>query len=84
MIIGRQHVTFPFSSLSPRYVQIVDSVSSSSSEDCEDSLMEIAREELAQFYDVANDREFDQIKQRYPNARMVLYKVADKIEEFDK
>ncbi len=70
------------------YVQIVDAVSVAgrgNQEDAsEDALMSLVRDEMAQFYDIANDREFGQIKQKYPNARMVLYKVSDKVEEMDR
>ena len=38
---------------------------------------------MAQFYDVVNDREFKQIEQKYASSRMVLYKVAEKIDELD-
>ena len=40
--------------------------------------------EMAQFYDVVNDKEFKQIEQKYASSRMVLYKVSEKIEEIDK
>ena len=40
-------------------------------------------DEMAQFYDVVNDREFKQIEQKYASSRMVLIKVCEKIEEMD-
>lgn len=39
---------------------------------------------MAQFYDVANNKEFRQIEQKYSSARMVLYKLGEKVAEFDK
>ena len=64
------------------YVQVANAVSDSYSE--EDALMSMVREEMAQFYDVVNDKEFRQIEQKYPNSRVVLYKLAEKTQELDK
>ena len=44
----------------------------------------IVRDEMAAFYDVVNAKEFRQIEQKYPSARSVLYKLADKVDEIDK
>ncbi len=57
------------------YVQVVDAVSCSQS-DHEDNLMDLVREELAQFYDVINEKGFNEIRKKYPSARMVLYQVG--------
>jgi len=59
-------------------------VDATSNEHLQESLMKMVREEMAQFYDVVNNREFKEIEQKYSHPRMVLYKVAQKVEEFDK
>ncbi len=66
------------------YVRIVDSVSLENSDVSEDALMKLVREEMAQFYDVVNSKEFAQIEQKYASSRMVLVKVGEKVEELDK
>ena len=38
---------------------------------------------MSQFYDVVNNREFEQIKERYHSSRMIMRKVWEKIEEID-
>ena len=65
----------------PWYVQVVNSASSVVAR--EDALMKLVLEEMSQFYDVVNDREFKQIETRYSSSRMVLYKVAEKVTVFD-
>ena len=65
----------------PWYVQVVNSASSVVSR--EDALMKLVLEEMSQFYDVVNDREFKQIELKYSSSRMVLYKVAEKVTVFD-
>ncbi len=64
------------------YEKVID-LASLSSED-EDGLMKLVRDEMAQFFDVVNDKEFRQIEQKYPGPRVVLYKVAEKVAEFDR
>ncbi len=49
----------------------------------ESNLLELIHEEMSQFYDIVNNREFEQIRARYSNSRLIMYKVAEKIEEFD-
>ena len=63
------------------YVQVINKTSNTSSR--EDALMNLVLEEMSQFYDVVNDREFRQIELKYPSSRTVLYKVAEKIAVFD-
>jgi hypothetical protein len=63
------------------YVKTINSVKSSAEEE---SILKLVLEEMAQFYDVVNDREFKQIEAKYASSRMVLYKVSEKIEEMDK
>ena len=67
----------------PWYVQVINSVSSSVSSREEESLMKLVLEEMSQFYDVVNDREFRQVELKYSSSRMVLYKVAEKVDVFD-
>ena len=62
------------------YVQAVNSIQSSAQEE---AILKTVLDEMAQFYDVVNDREFKQIEQKYASARMVLIKVCEKIEEMD-
>jgi len=38
---------------------------------------------MSQFFDVVNNREFDEIRKRYSNSRVIMYKVSEKIMEFD-
>ena len=45
--------------------------------------MELIHEEMSQFFDVVNNREFDEIRKRYSNSRVIMYKVSEKIMEFD-
>ena len=49
----------------------------------EEAILKTVLDEMAQFYDVVNDREFKQIEQKYASSRMVLIKVCEKIEEMD-
>ena len=63
------------------YVKAVNSVKTSAQEE---AVLKLVLEEMAQFYDVVNDREFKQIEQKYSSSRMVMYKVGEKIEEMDK
>ena len=63
------------------YVKTVDSVNGPAQEE---AILKKVLEEMAQFYDVVNDREFKQIEQKYASSRMVLVKVGEKIEEMDK
>ena len=58
----------------------MDSVTSTAQEE---TVLKLVLEEMAQFYDVVNDREFKQIEQKYASSRMVLYKVSEKVEEID-
>ena len=62
------------------YVQAINSIKSTTHEE---AMLKLVLEEMAQFYDVVNDREFKQIEQKYASSRMVLYKVAEKIDELD-
>ena len=62
------------------YVQAVNSIQSSAQEE---AILKTVLDEMAQFYDVVNDREFKQIEQKYASSRMVLIKVCEKIEEMD-
>ncbi len=63
------------------YVKVFNSIKSTNDEE---AMMKLVLEEMAQFYDVVNDREFKQMEQKYASSRMVLYKVGEKIEEMDK
>ena len=63
------------------YVQAVNSIQTSAQEE---AILKTVLEEMAQFFDVVNDREFKQIEQKYASSRMVLVKVGEKIEEMDK
>ena len=62
------------------YVQSINRVDSGADES---SLLQVIHEEMAQFYDVVNNREFEQIRERYCNSRVIMYKVAEKIQEID-
>eukprot|EP00095_Tigriopus_kingsejongensis_P004239 maker-scaffold711_size108467-snap-gene-0.24 protein:Tk04239 transcript:maker-scaffold711_size108467-snap-gene-0.24-mRNA-1 annotation:"e3 ubiquitin-protein ligase shprh" len=64
----------------PWYVQVLNR---SSSVGNQEKLMDSVREEMAQFFDVVNDREFRQIEQKYPNSSMILYKIGEKVTEID-
>ena len=46
-------------------------------------MLQLIHEEMSQFYDVVNNREFEQIKERYHSSRMIMRKVWEKIEEID-
>ena len=63
------------------YVKTVNAVKTGAQEE---AILKMILEEMAQFYDVVNDREFKQIEQKYASSRVVLYKVGEKIEEMDK
>ena len=65
----------------PWYKQSVDGIQKPSEEE---SMLKLVLEEMAQFYDIVNDREFKQIEQKYAGSRIVLCKVGEKIEEMDK
>lgn len=45
--------------------------------------MDLVREEMAQFFDVVNDKEFKQIEHKYPNSRIVLYKLGESVAQLD-
>merc|ERR1739848_180161 len=62
------------------YVQTVNSIQTSAQEE---AILKTVLDEMAQFFDVVNDREFKQIEQKYASSRMVLIKVCEKIEEMD-
>ena len=63
-------------------MKVINAASGSHSD--EDNLMTLVREEMAQFYDVVNDREFKQLEHKFPNSRVVMYKLSEKIEELEK
>ena len=46
--------------------------------------MKIVREEMAAFFDVVNAKEFRHIEQKYPSARRVLVRLAEKVDEIDR
>ena len=62
------------------YVEAINHVDSGVSES---NLLEVIQEEMSQFFDIVNNREFDEIKKRYSNSRVIMYKVSEKIMEFD-
>ncbi|TRY78378.1 hypothetical protein TCAL_01692 [Tigriopus californicus] len=64
----------------PWYVQVINDLKSSSNEA---NLMDLVREEMAQFFDVVNDKEFKQIEHKYPNSRIVLYKLGESVAQLD-
>lgn len=66
------------------FVVVIDTISSSKTpSQMEADLMKLVLDEMSQFYDVVNDREFDQIKEKYSSSITVLHKVVDKVSEFD-
>ncbi|QQP35179.1 SNF2 histone linker PHD RING helicase_ E3 ubiquitin protein ligase, partial [Caligus rogercresseyi] len=65
----------------PWYVTAMDSIESSTDEN---SLLELVHEEMAQFYDVVNDREFKEISEKYSNSRLILYKIVTGIQDSEK
>ena len=42
------------------------------------------RDEMAAFFDVVNAKEFRHIEQKYPSARTVLGKLAEKVDQIDR
>ena len=46
--------------------------------------MKIVRDEMAAFFDVVNAKEFRHIEQKYPSARTVLSKLAEKVDQIDR
>ena len=62
------------------YVDAINHVDAGASES---NLLELIHEEMSQFFDVVNNREFDEIRKRYSNSRVIMYKVSEKIMEFD-
>lgn len=62
------------------YVKAINTVKTTAQEE---SVLKLVLEEMAQFYDVVNDREFKQMEAKYASSRMVLYKVGEKIAEMD-
>ena len=52
--------------------------------DLEKSILKLVHEELAQFYDVVNEKEFKEIQAKYPSSRIVLYKIFEKLEDLEK
>ena len=66
----------------PWYEHIVDAVGPSAGD--EDSLLEVVHEEMSKFYDLVNEREMAGVRKKYPNARIVMYKIAEKVQEMDK
>ena len=49
----------------------------------EDSLLKLVWEEMAKFFDVVKAREFREIEKKYASSREVMYKVGEKVTEFD-
>ena len=66
------------------YERVVDQVAISKDDSDETDLMKLVLEEMAQFYDAINEKEFMQIELKFPSSRIVLYKVAEKVIECDK
>ena len=68
------------------YENVIDSVSFVHENDSKDadSLMRSILDEMAQFYDVVNDREMAQVRAKYSSLREVLRKISTKVLEFDK
>jgi len=52
--------------------------------DQEKQLMKLVHEEMSQFFDVVNEKEFKEVVEKYPNSRIVLYKIFEKLSELDK
>ena len=52
--------------------------------DQEKQLMKLVHDEMAQFYDVVSEKEFREIQQKYPNSRLVLYKIFEKLADLNK
>jgi len=52
--------------------------------DQENQIMKLVHDEMAQFFDVVSEKEFREIQQKYPNSRLVLYKIFEKLAELDK
>ena len=63
------------------YQDVIDFVEAA---DLENQILKLVHEELAQFYDVVNEKEFKEIQQKYPSSRMVLYKIYEKLEDLEK
>ena len=64
------------------YVSVANSVRRGTS--LEDDLLKLVREEMAQFFDVVNAKEFRQIELKYSNPRVIMYQVAEKVMEMDR
>lgn len=62
------------------YVQAINLVEPGADES---NLLQMIHEEMSQFYDVVNNREFEQIRERYCNSRVIMYKAGEKIVEID-
>ena len=41
----------------------------------ERQLMKMVHDEMGQFYDVVTEKEFKEVQDKFPNSRLVLYKV---------
>ena len=52
--------------------------------DLEKNILKLVHEELGQFYDVVNEKEYKEIQAKYPSSRIVLYKIFEKLEDFEK
>ena len=46
--------------------------------DQESQLMKLVHEEMSQFFDVVNEKEFKEVVEKYPNSRWVVGSVSSK------
>ena len=70
-----------FSNETAWYQDVIDFVEAA---DLEKQILKLVHEELAQFYDVVNEKEFKEIQDKYPSSRIVLYKIYEKLDDLDK
>lgn len=52
--------------------------------DHEKQLMKLVHEEMSAFFDVVDEKEFKEVVEKYPNSRLVLYKIFEKLSDLDK